>query len=537
MACLGLSGPNPTVLAAVEKAGGRCTGAEISANVPGLSLAAAEDELKALLARGGGRFEVCEDSSSHGGERVFYSFPADLRARVAQSQRKAACLDALDRVMPICAFAIRFSLGVFIFVSLAIIALVAVVVAVAALAALASSGGDSRHQRHLEFGGWSMDRMHAKLNRMIAMWNHAMCIYMCFGGGNPFFIPPILDPYYYAFTYGAWGNQSNWRRPRFGQGGFYRRRDWLQPWFHHEAPAASIGSSTSGSLPARLVDGHIRRDVPASSSAEGTNIVEAVFSFLFGDGPPQPGPLEHWRLLAALMRQSNGVVTGEMLTPYLAQPPPSPAAGLDVEDWTAWSQTCDASIIPVVEHFRGRPEATEDGSGLVYTFHELLGGAAARRLGVEEQPSEPVPRCLVEGEWQFSKRSSWELRCTLALGLLNLLGALWLMLATSPRGSVVRFLGRGVGLLLGLLTRWALLPYAVMFLLLPCLRAAWVFWSNRGVHARNEIREMHASRLEAAQQDGGAMNCHAVRAKLHHADRLRRTAKLKPSGPAASHAV
>merc|ERR1719210_2202844 len=116
MVCLGSSGPHPAILNAVELFDFRCTASEAALN-SGLSVAAAEDELNALLVRGAGSFVVQGEVGSETGEWIVYSFPTDLRARVRQQRRAAAFLDTWDRITPMCFFALRFTLGIFIFAS------------------------------------------------------------------------------------------------------------------------------------------------------------------------------------------------------------------------------------------------------------------------------------------------------------------------------------------------------------------------------------------------------------------------------------
>lgn len=48
--------------------------------------------------------------------------------------------------------------------------------------------------------------------------------------------------------------------------------------------------------------------------------LEAVFSFLFGDGPPGPSVSEYWRMMARYISRQHGVVLPEELRPLLLDP-------------------------------------------------------------------------------------------------------------------------------------------------------------------------------------------------------------------------
>mmetsp|Transcript_76447 Transcript_76447/g.212347 ORF Transcript_76447/g.212347 Transcript_76447/m.212347 type:complete len:541 (-) Transcript_76447:21-1643(-) len=536
--CLEASGPHPALLDAVERLGLRCTAGEAAAS-SGLPIGVAEDELNALLVRAAGSFAVVGEAGTEAGERVVYSFPADFRGRVRRERRRAALWDLWDRVAPVGFYVLRMALGIFIFVSLAIILLAVAISALAAFVALMKSGegGDARNH-----GGWNLGRIQARLHHMTAVWNQFMCLYMCCGGANPFFIPPVFDPFYWGYAHGFFGIGSSYRRPMFWRGGFYRHTSWTQPWRPRSsdddaAPSPAVVGAPSESSNARMVAGRIVRDVPArarqvqdqgaASSMEVANVVDAVFSFLFGDGVPQPSALERWRLVATVIRREGGVISAETLAPYLERPAPAPAPA-DREYCVS-----EEFIAPVVEHFRGRPEVVPGGRGLiVYVFAELLGDSAARTLGLASRAPE-VPRSLAEGEWVFSQRSSRELQATAALGLVNLCGAFWISIATGSRGSIRTYVGPLTALTLGWIARWALLPYAVLFVAVPAVRAIVQVLANIGVRSRNTTRDCHADRIEAAGTETGS----AFLDKLRYATVLRKSVAMTPVAPSAGVAV
>lgn len=61
--------------------------------------------------------------------------------------------------------------------------------------------------------------------------------------------------------------------------------------------------------------------VPLRAGDAGVEMgfLDAVFSFLFGDGPPGPSDDERWQTVAALVRRQDGVVLAEEVLPLLCE--------------------------------------------------------------------------------------------------------------------------------------------------------------------------------------------------------------------------
>ena len=51
---------------------------------------------------------------------------------------------------------------------------------------------------------------------------------------------------------------------------------------------------------------------------ENITFLEAVFSMLFGDGPPGPSENERWQRIARLIHEKQGVVVAEEVAPLLS---------------------------------------------------------------------------------------------------------------------------------------------------------------------------------------------------------------------------
>lgn len=197
----------------------------------------------------------------------------------------------------------------------------------------------------------------------------------------------------------------------------------------------------------------------------GLNFLEAVFSFLFGDGNPN-WDLEdrRWQYLGTCIRRLGGAVSAEQLLPYWDQ-----EQGRD---------GADDAILPVLVRFNGRPEVTPEGQ-LVYTFAEL-------QVTAQDSPTTSIPGYLRELPWRFTQASSNQVLLVIGLGGLNLVGGLIL-------GNLLG--DGGIALQLGGLVAWVqgiyglLMAYAVGFFVIPLARYFWIQRLNRQIEARNQQRQ------------------------------------------------
>jgi hypothetical protein len=209
------------------------------------------------------------------------------------------------------------------------------------------------------------------------------------------------------------------------------------------------------------------------------NFLEAIFSFLFGDGNPN-ADLEdrRWRAIATTIRNQKGAVVAEQLAPYLD------------EVGQGYAREYEEYMLPVLTRFNGRPEVSPEG-GLVYHFPELQTSAIEQRL-------QPIAAYLRELPWRFSQASGGQIAMAIGLGGLNLIGALALgnLLAG---GVVAAQMGGLVAFVQAIF--WVLLGYGAAFLAVPLLRYFWIRWRNRKVESRNRARQDRAVFLNEADQD------------------------------------
>lgn len=225
----------------------------------------------------------------------------------------------------------------------------------------------------------------------------------------------------------------------------------------------------------------------SSGSESDMNFLEAVFSFLFGDGNPNANLEEiRWQTIGTVIRNSGGAITAEQVAPYLDD------VGKD------WRENEDY-ILPVLTRFNGRPEVSPEGQ-IIYHFPELQVTAKTQKN------PQPVSAYLRELPWKFSQANSGQIIGAAGLGGLNLVGALVLgnlLQHSAELGGLVAFVGS---------IYWLLLAYGIGFLTVPLIRYFWVQWRNRQVEVRNESRQERAVALIQADEE--------LRQKLVFAERF-----------------
>ena len=229
------------------------------------------------------------------------------------------------------------------------------------------------------------------------------------------------------------------------------------------------------------------------------NFLEAVFSFLFGDGDPNADLDDRrWQSIAAVVRANQGVVTAEQVAPFLG------TLG------EGWSRDLEDYMIPVLSRFNGIPQVSPEG-GIVYQFPELQVMAEARAVNT-------TPRFLQEFPRQFSQASSGQVLGAIGLGGANLIGALALGSLLQDQALVAQ-----IGGLVAFVNSiyWLLLGYGAAFLAVPLVRYFWVQRQNSKIEARNQRRASRAALLADPDSE--------LQTKLEFADSLATQTVLTPS--------
>jgi hypothetical protein len=253
-----------------------------------------------------------------------------------------------------------------------------------------------------------------------------------------------------VFSINRWGDSDN----SSDDGGFWFPSDF--GWIFDPNPYPSYDQTS-------------QRESHPSEKAD-MNFLEAVFSFLFGDGNPN-AKLEdrRWQLISDVIRRHQGAIAAEQVAPYLDNLGNSIALG--DEDY----------ILPVLSRYNGKPEVSPEGD-IIYHFPDLQ--KTANRLESQE-----IPTHLNETSWAFSRATSGQILLALGLGGANLIGALVLgqLLASAVgAGGFVAWVASLYGLLLA---------YGIGFLAIPLGRYGWIQWRNDKIAVRNRQRQRQAERL------------------------------------------
>ncbi|MFM7408477.1 MAG: hypothetical protein ACKO3K_17935 [Cuspidothrix sp.] len=206
------------------------------------------------------------------------------------------------------------------------------------------------------------------------------------------------------------------------------------------------------------------------------NFLEAVFSFLFGDGDPNDNLEERrWAEIGSVISNNQGAVVAEQIAPYLD----------DIGE--KYQQEYEDYMLPVLVRFNGFPKVSSEGQ-IVYYFPEL-------QVKASKKQGRSVSEYLHEFAWRFSAASSGQIMLSAGLGGVNLVGALILgnlltkNAAVAQIGGLVAFTQGIYGLLLA---------YGIGFLAIPLIRYFWINWRNDQINNRNHQRQERARLLAGA---------------------------------------
>lgn len=200
------------------------------------------------------------------------------------------------------------------------------------------------------------------------------------------------------------------------------------------------------------------------------SFLEAVFSFIFGDGNPNHNLEERkWSDIATAIRNNRGAVVAEQIAPYLDN------LG------QGYAREYEEYMLPALARFDGRPEVSPQGQ-IVYHFPQLQTTATERN-------SQPVAAYLREMLWRFSNASSGQIMLAAGLGAVNLVGALVLGNLLSNSAIASGFIGFVSAIYP------TILIYGVGFLAIPLIRYFWIQWKNSRIEARNQERQQRAMLL------------------------------------------
>lgn len=259
---------------------------------------------------------------------------------------------------------------------------------------------------------------------------------------------------------------------------------------------------------------YARRQRARADRGDRLSFLEAVFSFVFGDGDPNEGfSRRRWRALAAHVRRLGGVVSAEELAPFL-DPPRLPRDARTgrlavVEDGSSSSLGRyggdESFVLPALLQLNGEAFVDEASGRLLYRFPDLQATAADEAEGSggnggglfgaggggwfgggRGNSNSTVVKVPVERQWDFSVASPGQQAAALALGVANLVGVVILGGLLQDPVARLALVREGLGVVLSAMP-W-LQAYAFAFFVIPLVRALVDARRNAAIVARNAAR-------------------------------------------------
>lgn len=202
------------------------------------------------------------------------------------------------------------------------------------------------------------------------------------------------------------------------------------------------------------------------------NFLEAIFSFLFGEGNPNNNLEKYrWREIGAVIRNNQGVIIAQQVSPYL-------------DNITQYNEDSEDYMLPILNRFNGYPRVSSQRK-IIYYFPRL-------QVTAKLHKKHSVPSYLKENLYCFSRARSRQIILAIGLVIFNFLLAIILVNLIKS----IELLNQ-IPLLVSLSNSiyWILLVYSIAFLGIPLIRYLWVQWRNNIIKSRNMIRKKSAENL------------------------------------------
>eukprot|EP00245_Coleochaete_scutata_P013752 TRINITY_DN569_c0_g1_i1.p1 TRINITY_DN569_c0_g1~~TRINITY_DN569_c0_g1_i1.p1 ORF type:complete len:569 (-),score=108.19 TRINITY_DN569_c0_g1_i1:162-1868(-) len=222
----------------------------------------------------------------------------------------------------------------------------------------------------------------------------------------------------------------------------------------------------------------------------GMNFFQSVFSFVFGDGDPNEGIEDvRWRRIGEYITSKGGVVAAEEIAPYL-----------DISKSTKDDDHEEAYMLPVLQRLDGQPEVDDKGN-ILYRFPSLQRTATdwrGRRRASLNDNRESL-QYLSEAKWTFSEAPAGQQALTILLGLVNLIGVVYLATVLKDV-RVVKQVGSELVLFVYTIMP-GLVAYATSFFAIPAVRYLLLQRRNNEIEERNNARMQSALALARPDLD------------------------------------
>ncbi|MEL4895154.1 hypothetical protein [Crocosphaera sp. Alani8] len=235
-----------------------------------------------------------------------------------------------------------------------------------------------------------------------------------------------------------------------------------------------------------------------NGSSDGMNFLEAIFSFLFGDGNPNYNLEERrWKTIGTVIKNNKGSIIAEQVAPYL-------------DNIDRYNQENEDYILPVLTRFNGNPEVSPNGE-LIYHFPEL-------QVTVQKSTEQSLTSYLRERLYKFSNAGSSKIMLAIGLGALNFILALVLGSFLKDPAIVAQF-GGFIAFINSIY--WLLLGYAIAFLGIPMVRYFVIQTRNGKIEQRNKKRKERTELLQSKSE--------TIQHKLEYASQFANQGLIKQS--------
>ncbi len=218
--------------------------------------------------------------------------------------------------------------------------------------------------------------------------------------------------------------------------------------------------------------GRSNRGRAAAGGGEKLQFLEAIFSFLFGDGDPNADLEERrWQTIGQVIQNNGGAIAAEQVAPYLD------------ELGEGWEKEYEDYMLPVLSRFNGQPEVSPTGD-MVYYFPDL-------QVSAMERGKSAVSAYLKEAKRKFTAATSDQVMLSIGLGSANIIGAV--VLANMLQSALAQGIALPTSVLFAQSILGLLMFYGIAFLTVPLVRYFWVQWRNSKIETRNNKRAERAT--------------------------------------------
>ena len=212
----------------------------------------------------------------------------------------------------------------------------------------------------------------------------------------------------------------------------------------------------------------------SANQGEKLQFLEAIYSFLFGDGDPNADFEEkRWQTIGRVITNNGGAIAAEQVAPYLD----------DLGE--GYEQEYEDYMLPVLTRFNGQPEVSPTGD-MVYYFPEL-------QVSAMERGRSSVSAYLKEATRKFTAATSDQVMLSIGLGSANIIGAV--VLQNMLQSALAQGIQLPVAVAFAQSILGVLMFYGISFLAIPLVRYYWVQWRNSKIEERNDGRAARAIAL------------------------------------------